>query len=73
MIFLKHEMPIFATFLSLLDRYICTVYECGYINKPETGTGINVKKGQLENQPKTGPSLEKNVLQRKRSKSKIRY
>ncbi len=44
------------------------------LTNPRLGTGINVKKkGQLENQPKTGPSLEKNVLQRKRSKSKIRY
>ncbi len=57
-------MPIFATFFSLLDQYIQSM-NVVILTNPKLGTGINVKKeGQLENQPKTGPSLEKNVLQR---------
>ncbi len=44
MIFLKHEEDADFCNFSLFVRSIHAVYECGYINKPETGTGMNVKR-----------------------------
>jgi hypothetical protein len=44
MIFLKHEEDADFCNFFLFVRSIHTVYECGYINKPETGDRYKCKK-----------------------------